>query len=245
MSFEDHFSSLANTYARFRPRYPQELFVYLSGLTSEHRLAMDCATGSGQAAAALAQHFQRVAAFDASASQVRLASPGPRYCVAQAEAIPLASHTVDLLTAAQAVHWFEPEPFYREVRRLLRPGGILAVWGYNYIQVDPAIDPILDSFIDSLLGPYWSPRMRTLFDHYRSLPFPFSEVQAPEFQIETTWSLDELLGFINSWSAVKTYREAHGRHPLEEIYAELLSAWGDTQQKRIMLWPLYLRVGRV
>jgi SAM-dependent methyltransferase len=245
MSFPDHFSQQAPEYAQYRPRYPAALYEYLASLTPGHEQAWDAGTGNGQAALGLARHFRSVMATDPSEQQIDLALPHERvaYRVAMAEHSGLDAHSIDLITAAQAVHWFDLDRFYAEARRVLRPNGILAVWCYNLTEITPEVDRVMASYYHEVLGEFWPPQIRTVDEHYRTLPFPFDEIAAPEFAIETTWSLTDLFGYLRSWSAAQKCREALGVDPLDEKRAEFESAWGTTVD-RVVRWRLYLRVGR-
>jgi SAM-dependent methyltransferase len=247
MNFEDHFSKRAQTYAQYRPGYPQELFAYLSEQTPDHHLAWDCATGSGQAAHGLVPYYDRVIATDASAEQISNAQPHERitYRVEPAEETSLVTHSVDLVTVAIAIHWFDFERFYQEVRRVVKPGGILAAWGYARPHITPQIDALIANLDDVILDDYWPDRLRYVHDHYQHLPFPFAELHPPEFSIEAEWDLNQLLGFLNTWSAVRRYEEKQGAHPFQMIWEDLLAAWGNPGQAREIRWRLYMRVGRV
>ena len=246
MRFEDHFSKQAETYAQYRPRYPIELYAYLAEQSPGHGLSWDCATGSGQAALGLAAFFDQVIATDASAEQIRQAAPHERvaYRVEPAEETSLAPGSVDLVTAAVAVHWFDFERFYQEVLRVAKPGGILAAWTYHRPWISPAVDALLVRLEMDILGPYWPERIRYLQEHYLTLPFPFEELAPPPFTMQADWTLEQLFGFFNSWSAVRRYQEEHGTHPLDGIWEAFQDAWGAAETKNIR-WPLYLRVGRV
>ena len=245
--FKDHFSEHAGDYARYRPDYPDALFGYLAGAAPGRRLAWDCATGSGQAAARLAAHFPVVIATDAAFAQVANAEMHPRvaYAVAYAEAAPLEPGSVDLVTVAQALHWFDTPAFYAEVRRVTKPGGACAAWGYGLMRIDPAIDAIVDHLYAEILGPYWPPERAHLDAGYRTLGFPFPELPVPPFSMEANWPLVRLLGYLVTWSAVKRYAEARGSDPLAPITNELARAWGSADTPRRIRWPLYLRLGRV
>ncbi|MCC7343301.1 MAG: class I SAM-dependent methyltransferase [Deltaproteobacteria bacterium] len=246
MAFQDHFSSLATDYARYRPRYPEALFRYLAGLAPRRSMAWDCATGSGQAALGLAEFFERVVATDASDAQLSRAEPHARveYRAAPAEASGLAAASVDLVTVAQALHWFDLEKFYTEVRRVARPGGILAVWTYALFRCDRAVDAAIGDFYDGILGGYWTPERRLVEQGYRTLPFPFREGKPPEFAMEARWSPAQVLGYLGTWSALKRYREAQGRDPLPELAQKLHTVWGK-EEVRTLRWPLFLRWGVV
>ncbi|MBW8458077.1 MAG: class I SAM-dependent methyltransferase [Thiobacillus sp.] len=245
--FKDHFSSASDRYAAYRPDYPAALFAWLAGLCVDHDLAWDCATGSGQAALGLAPHFRRVVATDASAEQIRHAAPHPLidYRVAPAEASGLADHSVDLVTVAQAAHWFDLPRFYAEAARVLKPGGAIAVWGYGRMLLPGEMDALFQRFYAETIGPYWPPERARIDDAYRSLDFPFAEIQPPAFAIEVEWTLPRLLDYLSTWSAVKRYQAARGRDPLPALLAELRSLWGDPETARALQWPLFLRAGRV
>lgn len=246
-TFKDHFSSASDRYAAYRPDYPAALFAWLAGLCAEHDLAWDCATGSGQAALGLAPHFHRVVATDASAEQIRHAAPHPLidYRVAPAEASGLADHGVDLVAVAQAAHWFDLPRFYAEAARVLKSGGAIAVWGYGRMLLPGEMDALFQRFYAETVGPYWPPERALIDDAYRSLNFPFAEIEAPAFAIEVEWTLPRLMDYLSTWSAVKRYQAARGRNPLPALLAELRSLWGDPEAARALQWPLFLRAGRV
>ncbi len=245
--FKDHFSSGSEGYAAYRPDYPATLFAWLADLCAERCLAWDCATGSGQAARGLAAHFARVVASDASAEQIRHAVPHPEvdYQVATAEASGLAERSVDLVTVAQAAHWFDLPRFYAEVARVLKPGGVAALWGYGRIVLPGAMDAPLRHFYAETVGPYWPAERALIDDAYRSLDFPFAEIAPPAFAIEVAWTLPRLIDYLSTWSAVKRYQAARGRDPLPALNAELAPLWGDADAAMALQWPLFLRAGRV
>jgi ubiquinone/menaquinone biosynthesis C-methylase UbiE len=244
--FKDHFSRLAAGYSRYRPAYPQELIDHVANCAPDRGLALDCATGSGQAAVALAAHFARVLAVDGSANQLAAAQPHPRvqYVCALAEKMPVDDHTVSLVAAAQAVHWFHFERFNAECRRVLKPDGVVAVWTYGKFRATAAVDGVMDHFYDEVVGPYWPPERRYVDDEYRTLPFPWREEPAPPFALQTDWSLEQVLGYIGTWSAVLRFRDAHpGHDPLLALHAQLETHWRTPATLRLV-WPIHLRVGR-
>ena len=243
----DHFSAVARAYASRRPGYPDELFAYLSRLCRERELAWDCGTGSGQASVPLARWFRRVIASDLSSAMLALAPQHStlHYVAATAQRGPLRAGTVDLVTVAQALHWFDVEPFYREVDRVLVAGGVLAVWSYgNQIVDDPSIDQVLATFYWETVGPFWAPERRHVESGYRTLPFPYPELNPPAFAMERHWTLDELLGYIGTWSATQHCRENTGSDPIPALRRELKPLWGDAASTRLIRWPLSVRVGR-
>lgn len=244
--FKDHFSAQAGAYSRFRPLYPVALYPYLSDLCPEHDLAWDCATGNGQAARGLAGKFRHIIATDASAEQVSHAT-GPdnvSFHVATAEQSGLENASIDLITVAQALHWFDHDAFFHEVKRVLKPDGILAAWSYNLLEINEEIDAIIGHLGNEIVGDYWPPERRFVNDNYRTINFPMSGIKMPSFRMTAQWSLDDLLGYLGTWSSVMGYRAAKGRDPLREIYDDLRAAWGDNYAgKKQVDWPLSFRVG--
>jgi ubiquinone/menaquinone biosynthesis C-methylase UbiE len=244
VSFKDHFSGHSSQYAEFRPRYPLELFSFLQSIAPGNRLAWDCATGNGQAAVNAARFFDRVIATDASKGQLAEAVPDPRveYRHCPAESCGLEDATVDLVTVAQALHWLPLDAFFNEAARALKPGGILAVWCYNLLNVSPGMDPVLARFYHDIVGPFW-PGERTLVENgYRGISLPFDEVEAPPFAMTAEWSLSHLLGYVGTWSATQRYMKATGENPLDELSEEIVPMWGDPQAIRHIQWPLSVRV---
>ncbi|HEX6386746.1 MAG TPA: class I SAM-dependent methyltransferase [Anaerolineae bacterium] len=246
MNFADHFSQLAQNYSRYRPHYPAALFEYLATIAPGRDLAWDCGTGNGQAALQLVKYFDRVVATDASSEQINQAFLHDRitYRIEKAEEVSLVSGIVDLVTVAVAVHWFALDAFYQEVRRVLKPDGVLAVWTYHLPLIGAEIDQHLRFYYSEVLGDYWPARFHYVDEKYQTLPFPFQEVEAPEFVMRAEWDLNELVGFLSSWSATRKYSEQKGSHPLEVIWPALKEAWGDANLKREIRWPLYVRIGR-
>jgi len=247
MTFADHFSVASESYARFRPRYPDALFDFLADAAPARDDAWDAGTGTGQAAIGLARLFDRVTATDPSTSQIERATPHPHisYRVASAESSGLDDSSVDLVTAAQAVHWFDRARFWAEVRRTLHPGGVVAVWTYAMFEIAPQIDEIVRSFYSGIVGPYWPPERRLTEQRYQTIEFPFAEFDAPEFVIEQLMTLDDVAGYIRTWSATRAYMKQHGLDPVSDLVKELTRAWRVPQQGRMARWPIAMRVGRV
>lgn len=245
-NFEDHFSKQSDAYAQYRPQYPDEIYAYLASISPGPSLAWDCGTGNGQAAVGLAKYFSKVHATDASAEQIARAYPHERvdYRVEPAEHVSLNDSSTDLVTVAVAIHWFNFDEFYREVKRILRPDGILAAWTYSLTKISPAIDPLIEQLSNEILGSFWPERIRYVENGYQTLPFPFEEITPPTFVMEVNWDLKQFAGYLNSWSATQRYKAQNGNHPLELIWNKLVSAWGDENEARRIRWPLQFRIGR-
>jgi SAM-dependent methyltransferase len=247
--FKDHFSGQAAAYAAYRPAYPPALFEALAALAPAGRVKRDRGAGSGQAAAALADWFDAVIATDASAEQIAHAAPHPRvtYRVARAEQGGLDRASVDLVTVAQALHWFDTAAFFTEVQRVLVPRGVVAAWTYGDAILDaPALDEAYRNFSETDVGPFWPPERRLIHDGYRSIPFPFEELAGPAFTLEQQWTLDELAGYVRTWSAVARYRAAHDADPVDTLVQRLSPHWGGPPgtRRRAVRWPFVLRLGR-
>ena len=243
---KDNFSHQAASYARYRPVYPPALIGYLATLAPGRQAAWDCATGNGQVALALAEYFEAVLATDMSAQQLQHARPHPRirYAQERAEACSAADQSFDLITVAQAVHWFDFAPFFAEVRRVLRPGGILALIGYSLFTANDArVDAVVRHFYADLTGPYWDAERRHIDAGYRTIPFPLEEIAMPDFFMEFDWTVDDVLGYFSSWSAVQHYIRKNGQNPVELIEPSLREAWGGVGIRKINS-QLLLKAGR-
>jgi SAM-dependent methyltransferase len=244
MSFKDHFSRQSAAYSRHRPGYPPELIEWVAAQAPDRTLAVDCATGNGQAAVALAEHFARVIAVDGSLSQLSRAVTCPRvaYVAATAERLPLGERSVSLVAAAQAAHWFDFERFHAECRRVLVPSGVVALWTYEKFRVDAGVDALIDHFYSEVVGRDWPPERRYVEEGYRTLPFPWREVDSPAFALETDWDLEQVIGYLGSWSSVQRHRDRVGRDPLPPLLDRLREIWPGHERRRLR-WPIHVRVG--
>lgn len=247
MEFKDYFSTQAADYARYRPDYPQELydFILLNGTGSF--AAWDCGTGNGQVAVALAEFYERIYATDPSAKQIENALKHPQvlYTVAPAEASGLPDHSMDLVTVGQAMHWFNFEEFFAEVRRVAKPGALIAVWGYGLNTISPEVDEVINDFYFNTLDGFWPDERKYLDRHYQDIPFPFKKVPTPQLHMQQHWGLNDYIGYLSTWSSVQAYIKAHKANPLQELYPRLAKAWGDKDLILTIEWPLYLLAGNV
>ncbi|HEX7046612.1 MAG TPA: class I SAM-dependent methyltransferase [Gammaproteobacteria bacterium] len=245
MTFKDHFSGHANHYARARPDYPDGLFEWLATQCKERTRAWDCATGSGQAARQLAERFEHVVATDASAAQIANAKPAANieYRVAPAEHSRLDDASVDLVTVAQALHWFDVEKFYVEAKRVLKPSGVIAAWGYHLTRVQPEIDRIIEVFDEEIIGPFWPPERRHIDNRYQDLPFPFTHIAVPEFTMHLAWSREQFLAYIATWSAVQRYRKEKDHDPMVWLENEIAAYWNPGEVLDVS-WPMFFLAGR-
>ena len=246
-TFKDHFSGHAMQYQIARPDYPQELFQHLADLAPSKLCAWDCATGNGQAARALARHFNNVYASDASFEQVSLTSTrtGVHYYAATAEASAMAGDTFDLIVVAQALHWFDIDQFITEARRVLKKGGLLAVWCYQRMTLNPAIDEIIVSYYTHTVGPYWPEERKHVENGYSDFEIPLVEQKLPPFVIEKYWDLQQVSTYIRSWSATQRYIREHHKDPVVALAETLRQVWGCASNKHRVHWPLAVRAGEL
>lgn len=247
MNFKDHFSKQSADYAKFRPRYPQDLYDFVLSHVQTKNIAWDVATGNGQVALVLAEHFNKVIATDASENQIKHATQHPKvnYIVSAAENSGLPNGVCDLITVGQALHWFDFEKFFEEVKRVAKPGCFFAAWGYRIHSISPEIDVLTKKFDEELVGPYW-PKERMYVDaHYENISFPFKPIETPPFTLKWKWNMYELLGYLSTWSSTQLYMKAKQHNPLELIEKDLLTAWGNPETEREILWAIYFKAGYV
>lgn len=242
---KDMFSGVSDKYARFRPAYPRELYEWLINLLQDRDVCWDCGTGTGQVAAVLSEHFKQVHATDISQNQIDRATRKHNitYGLAEAGHSNFPDNYFDLIVAAQAVHWFDFNKFLHEVTRTLKPKGVIALIGYSLLSVNDNLDPFIRDFYKSIVGPYWDEARRHIDDGYRSIPFPFREIQSPVFEMSFEWNLEELSGYLRTWSAVQHYTKINGIDPVCDLQERLNKYW-DQNVYRVK-FPLFVRAGVV
>jgi len=241
---KDNFSVQAAAYAAYRPHYPAEMIKYILSFVSSKDAALDLATGNGQVAAALAPFFNKVYATDISAKQLDNAKKEHNiyYSVGRAEDTGFQDEAFDLITVAQAVHWFEFDAFYREIKRILKPDGLFAILGYGLLQTNEAADAVIWRLYRDILGNYWDAERHYIDENYTTIPFPLQELEAKSFNNKFTWTFEQLIGYFNTWSAVQHYIKEHGNNPIDLIKDELKAVWQASEQQ--VNFPLLLRMGR-
>ena len=243
-NFKDLFSHASQQYSAYRPHYPQAFFSYLYSMSMQHQTAWDCATGNGQAAVKLADYFSQVIATDASQKQIDNAQSkkGVLYRVATAEHSSITTNSIDLITVAQALHWFNIEKFSSEVNRVLKSDGILAVWTYNLLSIQDNIDTVINHLYHTILADCWTEERKIVENNYQSIQFPLQEVTTNKFAMTSLWNLTQLTGYLNTWSAVNCYQKKHTINPVKLVYPELLALWGKPENTREVTWPLSIRL---
>ncbi len=243
---KDLFSGQAHLYSQYRPTYPAGLYEYILRFVAERKSALDCATGNGQVARALAPHFERVQAIDISRQQLKHAFPAANilYSLSPAEKTAFPNDSFDLITVAQAYHWFDGTSFCREAKRIARPGAVVAIWGYDLSTDDSPVNAIIRHWNFDVLAPYWEKERMHVYNHYRDLPFDFEPLPVPDFEIVVHWSLEQLIGHLRTWSALPNITKAKGDGPFRETVDDISKAWGsdDTRQ---FTFAIFMKLGRV
>ncbi|MCK0145080.1 class I SAM-dependent methyltransferase [Arenibacter sp. F26102] len=241
----DRFSQQSKNYKDYRPTYPEGMFKYIYSFCNTRNTCWDCGTGNGQVAAVLSNSFKQVFATDISQQQINNAilKPNIHYSVQRAEKTIFPDHYFDLITVAQAVHWFDLPSFNKEVNRVLKPNGIIAIWGYGLLKINPEIDAIINHFYQHIIGAYWDKERDYIDQSYSSIPFNFNEVVIEKtFKIETQWTIDQLQGYFNSWSSVQNYKDKNkGDSPVEQLIMDIAPKWNTGHQQ--ITFPIFIRIG--
>jgi len=242
---KDNFSAQAKTYAAYRPNYSQEFIDHIASFVKDKEIALDVATGNGQVAVKLAKHFNTVYATDISQKQLDNAIPADNiiYKMERAEQTSFGDKMFDLITVAQAIHWFDFEAFYKEVYRILKPDGLFVVMGYGLFSTNPESDRLIHHLHENILGGYWDPERRYVDENYQTIPFPFEEMEGRQFYETFTWTFEHLLGYIESWSAVQHYIRKNGSDPVNLIRDKLKESWAKSDGTAV--FPLLLRLGKL
>jgi SAM-dependent methyltransferase len=249
LNFLDYFSAQASEYVKYRPRYPEALFEYLATTTPDHELAWDCGTGNGQVALSLTAYFQQIYATDASEKQINHALPHDRirYSVTPAEQTEVPTNSIDLITVGQALHWFNLEQFYQEARRVLKPSGAIAIWCYGFSTIPEATEQLNQALQEyyQAVEAFWPAQRQLVQQQYQTIAFPFAELSPPSFLMSSEWNVEQLIGYLGTWSATQKFIEQQGIDAIAKLSHHLTSAWGSPQDPKLIHWPIYLRVGKL
>lgn len=246
MNTKDLFSQHASDYSTYRPDYPSELYEFIFSHVKNFDAAWDCGTGNGQAAKVLATRFRKVYATDISDKQMANASgslPNIEFSVSPAEQTNFTEAQFDLITVAQAIHWFKFDLFYREVKRVVKRDAILAVWGYGLLNINPEFDKALLKFYKEVIDPYWDPERKYIDERYQTIPFPFEFIPTPHFQFYKMWTIDQLSGYLTTWSSAQKFIHANGYNPIEPFMSENRHLLSNDLNK--VEFPLFLRLGKL
>jgi len=244
---KDLFSKQSDLYARYRPTYPKELYDHILSFVKEKNIAWDCATGNGQAAVVLADHFKKVIATDISADQIDKAikKDNVEYSVCSAESTPFEENTFDLVTVAQAYHWIKWKEFKKEVTRVCKPGAIIAIWTYyRNTTGDKKIDDAVYSFYENVTKPYWDKARKYVEEKYSTVEFDYDPLPVKDFETTLNWQREDMIGYISSWSAIQKYIKVNGNSPIPIIEEELNKLWPEGEAKKVV-FPIYLKFGRI
>ena len=243
---KDNFSIQSDDYLKFRPTYPSAFFEYLNSIIPTKQNAWDCGTGNGQVARELSKTFEMVYATDISASQISQApkKSNIKYSIQPAEKTNFNNEYFDLIVVAQAVHWFDFYKFYKEVRRTGKVHAKICILGYGLIEISPHIDNIIATFYTRTIGAYWDKERTYIDKHYKTIPFPFNEIQTPTFENKHQWSLEHFMGYLNTWSAVKHFIKQHNYNPVEALQIQLKPYWKNGEIKEVK-FPILLRIGKI
>ncbi|MEM9545325.1 MAG: class I SAM-dependent methyltransferase [Bacteroidota bacterium] len=246
-SIQDNFSNQSQFYKKYRPTYPPEIYQELMLCVKSRNQCWDCGTGNGQVAAQLASYFTMVFATDVSQNQLDSAQRKENiiYSVERAEQTSFADNQFDLITVAQAIHWFDVEAFHQEVKRVGKNGGIISIWGYGLLRIEPEVNALIDKFYYEIVGPFWDKERRHIDNSYASIPFDYKEIPAKKNKsIRTSWTIEQLAGYFNSWSSVQHFIKANTYNPVDEIISKIKGVWKSSDRKEVQ-FPIFMKIGEI
>lgn len=245
---KDRFSDRASLYSKFRPVYPEALIDDIVSLSTQRKNCWDCGTGNGQVALLLSRHFDQVYATDISEQQLRHAqnTSNIQYSIARAEQSELPANLFDLITVAQAAHWFDLAAFYKEVERVAKDGCILAIWGYGLLRFHQELDRKINLFYKQIVGPYWDEERKQVEGHYADLFFPYDLIHlSGTYEITKDFTLADIRGYLSTWSSVKRFIEAKGYDPVPNFIEEITQFWSNRDHKLQARFPIFTKITRI
>ncbi|KAL3477388.1 S-adenosyl-L-methionine-dependent methyltransferase [Aspergillus californicus] len=236
-SFSDEQFDFSNYAQRRHSPTESGLNAILAYHQATSELCIDLGTGHGAAARGLAQYFSSVLGIDPSEGMLKEARAATtfdnvQYHQAKAEDLSfIAPRTVDLVIACQAAHWFEPDRVWKEMARIVRPGGTVAFWNWGrYFLIGHShADAILRRFSREYLKAYWPQPGKAIWDD-RMRPIECQDLSNWEDLIRleyepnldasasgtgggipmlTIQTLHELEGLLRTWSSVHEWCRAH------------------------------------
>ncbi len=242
----DNFSVQSNTYKKYRPEYPKELYEVILSISKGRSQCWDCGTGNGQVAKELAKYFKKVYATDISENQIKLAEKKSNieYLISRSEKTNFKESQFDLITVAQAIHWFDFKAFYAEAKRVGKHNSKVCIWGYDILKVDKDVDEVIQEFYQKTVGSYWNKERRHIDSKYETIDFNFKELATPKnLVIKANWKLENMIGYLNSWSSVQNYKNANNDlNPVKKVESELLNVWGIEETKQVK-FPVFMKIG--
>ena len=245
---KDLFSDSSALYQQARPTYPHQVIEQILKHVPSRLFAWDCGAGSGQFTQLLAPYFEQIVATDLSAQQLHQAPyfENVSYQVQQAENTSFAAQSFDLITVAQAIHWFNFEAFYTEVRRTLKKEGVLAVIGYGLVQTgDTELNGLIQHLYQHVLAGYWDAERKHIDYAYQHIPFPFEEIASPELEMQLCWSAAQFLGYLNTWTGLKHYRTQHASDDALDPLTPLIDYLENKNTTIEIHFPIFLRIGKL
>ncbi len=233
-------------YSKSRPSYPAGLAASLAALAPGKGLAVDVGCGNGQLAVLLAPHFDQVIGIDPSQSQLDHAvmADNLSYLARQAEDTGLPDDSADLITVAQAAHWFDLDAFYREARRVSKPGAALALISYGVPYIEDAVNAVFHKGYWQDLHEFWPPERVHVETAYADLYFPFPLIDFPAQDCRRDMTVEQFIDYITTWSAYAAASARGERERFELFFDVLRSAWRGEAIKTVV-WPISVIAGRI
>ena len=247
MTAKNYFEEKGDEYSQYRPTYPDRLGTLLAQLCQNNEHALEIGCGSGQLSGVLAKNFDVVIATDPSIEQISNAQPYDRvhYQEGSAEKIEMPNNSVDLIVAAQSAHWFDLPNFYEQVKKIGKDQAILALISYGVFSMAGEVGKRFSDFYWQEIHQFWPPERKHIEQGYQSFDFPFAELSLPKLSIERHWTIPQMLGYIETWSAVRIARKSDNSSLLEILKRDISSMNSDSDETYRIEWPIVGRVGKL
>lgn len=253
-------ASHARIYSKFRPTYPKALLDILTGYLvrsgSDQDTVVDIGCGSGQSTFYLQDSFKHCIGVDISKAQVQEAQKkceemhckNVEFRVGNGMDLPMETASANAVTIAQAWHWMANlEKFYSECKRILKPHGCLAVYGYGNVHLKNELcNQLVRDFYKNTLTGCWHKERCHIDNEYAEVDLPFSNVERHDIEMPKTYTVEDFIGYVSTWSGYEKYCAINPNNTVLQDLQEKISEHLSSNNTPLLdaKFPVFMIIGQ-